>query len=136
MDNTLGKAVNARNTYFLLQEYSLSKFRRELNTFMHEAETAALGDVKNVQAVSEHLLPEHLAHPVLTQLPWHQAYSRFPRLPIADVVYERDWGDEDEETKGPYAGATTRRARRPSTPKVHSPVSSQHTIVLLVCAVT
>lgn len=95
IDNTLGKAVNARNIYFLLQEYSLSKFRRELNTFMHEVETAALGEVKNVQA----------------------AYSRFPRLPIADVVFERDWGDEDEETKGPYAGATTRRARRPSTPK-------------------
>lgn len=52
IDNTLGKAVNARNIYFLLQEYSLSKFRRELNTFMHEVETAALGEVKNVQAVS------------------------------------------------------------------------------------
>lgn len=52
MESVLGKAVNARNIYFLLQENSLSKFRRELNTFLHEVETAALGDVKNVQAVS------------------------------------------------------------------------------------
>lgn len=37
---------------------------------------------------------------------------------MVDVVYERDWGDEEEETKGPYAGATTRRAaRKPSTPQ-------------------